>query len=137
MHADFLEIECLVPKFVKYSRGNFKFDFVHYVSSTVRSSQMMEMEVSNRKAMAPDNILRRGQSTGQGNTTPTEPEQTEEIREQKEQEKDQEEEMKDRMYVGLHNQGATCYLNSLLQGIYNTAEFRAMLYSWRYSTNRV
>ena len=35
-------------------------------------------------------------------------------------------------YVGLTNQGATCYLNSLLQTLYMTPEFRKAIFSWRY-----
>ena len=35
-------------------------------------------------------------------------------------------------YVGLSNQGATCYLNSLLQCLYMTPEFRHALFSWKY-----
>ena len=36
-------------------------------------------------------------------------------------------------YVGLLNQGATCYLNSLLQSLFFTAEFReALLFRWEY-----
>eukprot|EP00003_Mantamonas_plastica_P012326 TRINITY_DN2224_c0_g1_i30.p1 TRINITY_DN2224_c0_g1~~TRINITY_DN2224_c0_g1_i30.p1 ORF type:complete len:1001 (-),score=396.75 TRINITY_DN2224_c0_g1_i30:177-3179(-) len=31
-------------------------------------------------------------------------------------------------FVGLQNQGATCYMNSLLQTLYNTAEFRKAVY---------
>jgi len=34
--------------------------------------------------------------------------------------------------VGLSNQGATCYLNSLIQTLYMTPEFRHALYSWKY-----
>lgn len=34
--------------------------------------------------------------------------------------------------TGLLNQGATCYLNSLLQSLYMIPEFRAALYSWPY-----
>lgn len=34
--------------------------------------------------------------------------------------------------VGLRNQGATCYLNSLLQGLFNTTPFRQRLYQWQY-----
>eukprot|EP01130_Rhizamoeba_saxonica_P000691 TRINITY_DN1062_c0_g1_i1.p1 TRINITY_DN1062_c0_g1~~TRINITY_DN1062_c0_g1_i1.p1 ORF type:complete len:1244 (+),score=371.90 TRINITY_DN1062_c0_g1_i1:66-3797(+) len=33
-------------------------------------------------------------------------------------------------FVGLSNQGATCYLNSLLQTLYMTPEFRNALYEW-------
>ena len=36
-------------------------------------------------------------------------------------------------YVGLANQGATCYMNSLLQALYNTQEFRKELFKWRYN----
>jgi hypothetical protein len=32
----------------------------------------------------------------------------------------------------LSNQGATCYLNSLIQTLYMTPEFRRALYMWRY-----
>lgn len=35
-------------------------------------------------------------------------------------------------YKGLQNQGATCYLNSLIQTLYMTPEFREILYSWNY-----
>eukprot|EP01084_Bolivina_argentea_P052315 96099_1 len=35
-------------------------------------------------------------------------------------------------YVGLANQGATCYLNSLLQCLYMTPEFRHALFTWQY-----
>ena len=37
-------------------------------------------------------------------------------------------------YVGLYNQGATCYLNSLLQSLFFTPEFRsALLHRWQYN----
>jgi len=36
-------------------------------------------------------------------------------------------------FVGLSNQGATCYLNSLLQTLYMTPEFKTALYNWLYS----
>lgn len=36
-------------------------------------------------------------------------------------------------YVGLVNQAMTCYLNSLLQALYMTPEFRNALYNWEYS----
>ena len=32
-------------------------------------------------------------------------------------------------YVGITNQGATCYMNSYLQFLYMTKEFRAFLFS--------
>jgi hypothetical protein len=34
--------------------------------------------------------------------------------------------------AGLHNQGATCYLNSLLQHLFHTPELRAFLYCWKF-----
>lgn len=35
-------------------------------------------------------------------------------------------------YVGLVNQAMTCYLNSLLQALFMTPEFRQALYNWEY-----
>ncbi|KZC08270.1 PREDICTED: ubiquitin carboxyl-terminal hydrolase 47 [Dufourea novaeangliae] len=37
-------------------------------------------------------------------------------------------------YVGLVNQAMTCYLNSLLQALYMTPEFRNALYNWEYAS---
>jgi hypothetical protein len=34
-------------------------------------------------------------------------------------------------FVGLANQGATCYLNSLLQALFFTPQIRSTIYSWR------
>ena len=38
-------------------------------------------------------------------------------------------------YSGLSNQGATCYLNSLLQSLYMTPEFRLNILKWKYDPN--
>jgi hypothetical protein len=38
--------------------------------------------------------------------------------------------------VGLLNQGATCYMNSLLQTLYMTQEFREYIFRWRYTPDR-
>ena len=38
--------------------------------------------------------------------------------------------------VGINNQGATCYMNSLLQALYMTPELRYALYSWRWTAGR-
>ena len=35
-------------------------------------------------------------------------------------------------YVGLVNQAMTCYLNSLLQTLFMTPEFRNALYRWEF-----
>eukprot|EP01051_Picozoa_sp_SAG22_P018820 SAG22_NODE_3285_length_1805_cov_2.285463_1_plen_470_part_10 len=39
-------------------------------------------------------------------------------------------------FVGLSNQGATCYLNSLLQSLYMTPELRVGMYRWLYDDAR-
>lgn len=39
------------------------------------------------------------------------------------------------VFKGLGNQGATCYMNSLLQALYMTPDFRSMIYKWRYDPN--
>ena len=36
-------------------------------------------------------------------------------------------------YIGLKNQGATCYLNSLIQTLFMTPEFRYELLKWNYN----
>jgi len=40
-------------------------------------------------------------------------------------------------FRGLSNQGATCYMNSLLQTLYMTPEFRTALYNWAYDADKV
>ena len=44
---------------------------------------------------------------------------------------------KRKKFVGLSNQGATCYMNSLLQTLYMTPQFRAALYKWSYDSEKV
>ncbi|KAG2388438.1 hypothetical protein C9374_000602 [Naegleria lovaniensis] len=39
-------------------------------------------------------------------------------------------------FVGLANQGATCYLNSLVQSLFHTPEFRYVIFKWRYDAQR-
>ena len=47
-----------------------------------------------------------------------------------------EEELPEKQFIGLGNQGATCYMNSLLQALYMSPEFRLMIYSWKYDGNK-
>ena len=44
---------------------------------------------------------------------------------------------KSQLYVGLTNQGATCYLNSLVQGLYVCPELRESLYSFEYDLSLI
>lgn len=38
-----------------------------------------------------------------------------------------------RKYLGLTNQGATCYMNSALQTLFMTPEFRRSVFQWTYN----
>lgn len=50
------------------------------------------------------------------------PDEVEEVKEETEPEKP---------LKGLQNQGATCYMNSLLQALYMTPDFRQMIYKFK------
>ena len=39
-------------------------------------------------------------------------------------------------YTGLSNQGATCYMNSLLQTLFMTPEFLSRIYQWRWDASK-
>jgi ubiquitin carboxyl-terminal hydrolase 47 len=41
-------------------------------------------------------------------------------------------EQRKKKYLGLSNQGATCYMNSFLQTLYMTPELREFLYEWNH-----
>ena len=43
----------------------------------------------------------------------------------------EEEKEPEKAFKGLQNQGATCYMNSLLQALYMTPEFRQMIYKFK------
>ena len=38
--------------------------------------------------------------------------------------------------VGLSNQGATCYMNSLIQSLYSTPIFRKIVYEYNYNKGK-
>eukprot|EP01083_Nonionella_stella_P266019 900412_1 len=39
-------------------------------------------------------------------------------------------------FTGLLNQGATCYLNSLIQSLFMTPELREAVFEWKYDSSR-
>lgn len=39
-------------------------------------------------------------------------------------------------FAGLNNQGATCYMNSILQCLFMTKELRLAIFTWRYDPGR-
>ena len=41
--------------------------------------------------------------------------------------------IKSNKYLWLQNQGSTCYLNSLIQSLFMTPEFRQNIFSWKYN----
>ena len=43
--------------------------------------------------------------------------------------------IKNTKYIGLQNQGSTCYLNSLIQSLFMTPEFRFNIFQWKYDIN--
>lgn len=40
-------------------------------------------------------------------------------------------------YVGIFNEGATCYLNTLLQSLYNDLLFRSIIYAYKEGENQI
>jgi ubiquitin C-terminal hydrolase len=46
------------------------------------------------------------------------------------------EEKDEQKFLGLSNQGATCYMNSLLQTLFMTPEFRDKIYRWQFNQDK-
>ena len=55
------------------------------------------------------------------------------IKQENENEKEDENNKEKIKYIGLKNQGATCYLNSLIQTLFMTPEFRYEILKWNYN----